>query len=224
MRILVVEDEPNLNEVITKRLKSENYAVDCCFDGITAEEFLAVAQYDVVVLDVMLPNKDGLSVLEDMRRKNDNTPVLLLTAKAGVDDRIRGLDIGADDYLIKPFAFGELLARLRSLTRRPVGSANNVYELAGLIVDTDAHTVSRDGISISLSSKEFAILENLIQNKGIVLSREKIEQNAWDFSFEGGSNVVDVYIRYLRKKVDDGYPIKLIHTVRGTGYVLKVEE
>lgn len=224
MRILVVEDEPNLNEVISKKLKSENYAVDSCFDGAAAEEYLAMAAYDIVVLDIMLPQKNGLSVLADMRGKGDKTPVLLLTAKSGIEDRIKGLDTGADDYLVKPFAFGELMARLRALTRRPVGNINNVYEIADLIVDTDARTTTRDGKAISLSSKEFAVLENLIRNKGIVLSREKIEQNAWDFSFEGGSNVVDVYIRYLRKKIDDDFPVKLIHTIRGAGYVLKVEE
>lgn len=224
MRILVVEDEPNLNGVIAKKLKTENYAVDSCFDGIAAEEYLAATDYDIVVLDIMLPGKNGLSVLADMRGKGDKTPVLLLTAKDGIEDRIRGLDAGADDYLVKPFAFGEMMARLRALTRRPVGHINNVYELADLVVDTDARTTTRDGKSISLSSKEFAVLENLIRNKGIVLSREKIEQNAWDFSFEGGSNVVDVYIRYLRKKIDDDFPVKLIHTVRGSGYVLKVEE
>jgi two-component system, OmpR family, copper resistance phosphate regulon response regulator CusR len=224
MRILVVEDEPNLNGVIVKKLKTQNYAVDSCLDGIAAEEHLAAADYDVVVLDIMLPRKNGLTVLADMRSKGDKTPVLLLTAKDGIEDRIKGLDAGADDYLVKPFAFGEMMARLRALTRRPVGHINNVYEFAGLVVDTDARTTTRDGKSIPLSSKEFAVLENLIRNKGIVLSRERIEQNAWDFSYEGGSNVVDVYIRYLRKKIDDDFPVKLIHTVRGSGYVLKVEE
>lgn len=224
MRILIVEDEPNLNEVLAKKLKSENYAVDCCFDGLQAMDFLDAACYDLVILDLMLPKKNGLSVLSELRTKGDSTPVLLLTARDSVDDRIKGLDAGADDYLVKPFAFGELMARLRALTRRPAGQATNQYELADLVVDTDTRTAVRAGKAIALSYKEFAVLENLIRNKGIVLTRDKIEQNAWDFSFEGGSNVVDVYISYLRKKIDGDFSVKLIHTIRGAGYVMRVEE
>jgi two-component system copper resistance phosphate regulon response regulator CusR len=224
VRILIVEDEPNLNEVLAKKLKSENYAVDCCFDGLQAMDYLDAASYDIVVLDIMLPKKDGISVLSDLRSKGDSTPVLILTAKNSIDERIKGLDTGADDYLTKPFAFGELMARLRALTRRPAGQATNQYELADLVVDTDTRTAVRAGKTISLSHKEFAVLENLMRNKGVVLTRDKIEQNAWDFSFEGGSNVVDVYISYLRKKIDDDFPIKLIHTIRGAGYVMRVDE
>jgi len=224
VRILVVEDEPNLNEVIVKKLKSENYAVDSCFDGVQALDYLGSVNYDIVILDILLPKKDGTSVLIDMRAIGNKTPVLLLTAKDSINDRIMGLDLGADDYLTKPFAFGELMARLRAITRRPAGNTTNKYEIADLLVDTDTHTAVRAGKNILLSSKEFSVLENLIRNKGIVLTREKIEQNAWDFSFEGGSNVVDVYISYLRKKIDGDNPVKLIHTIRGAGYVLRVEE
>jgi two-component system copper resistance phosphate regulon response regulator CusR len=224
VRILVVEDERNLNQVLCKKLKLENYAVDCCFDGLEALDYLTTADYDVIVLDIMMPQKDGYSVLSEMRAKGYKTPVLLLTAKDSIDDRIKGLDLGADDYLTKPFSFGELMARLRALTRRPVGQTTNRYEFEDLVVDTDTRTATRGGENISLSHKEFAVLENLIRNKEVVLTRDQIEQNAWDISFEGGSNVVDVYIRFLRKKIDDEFPVKLIHTVRGTGYVMRVEE
>jgi two-component system copper resistance phosphate regulon response regulator CusR len=224
MRVLIVEDERNLNEVLGKQLKQENYLVDSCFDGVQALDYLSAADYDAVILDIMLPLMDGYSVLKEMRSMGIKTPVLFLTAKDSIDDRIKGLNLGADDYLTKPFAFGELLARLRVITRRPIGQISNRYELADLIVDAGDRTVTRAGKNIPLSHKEFAVLENLIRNKGIVLTRDKIEQNAWDFSFEGGSNVVDVYIRYLRKKIDQDFPVKLIHTVRGTGYVMRVEE
>jgi len=224
MRILVVEDERNLNEVLGKQLKQESHSVDCCFDGIQALEYIGAAEYDVIILDVMMPHLNGYEVLKEMRNMDDKTPVLFLTAKDSIEDRIKGLNLGADDYLTKPFAFGELVARLHAITRRPSGQITNRYEIADLIVDGDNRTVTRAGKNISLSHKEFAVLENLIRNKGIVLTRDKIEQNAWDFSFEGGSNVVDVYIRYLRKKIDEDFPVKLIHTVRGTGYVMRVEE
>jgi two-component system copper resistance phosphate regulon response regulator CusR len=224
MRVLIVEDERNLNEVLGKQLKQENYFVDSCFDGVQALDYLSAADYDAVILDIMLPLMDGYSVLKEMRSMGIKTPVLFLTAKDSIADRIKGLNLGADDYLTKPFAFGELLARLRVITRRPIGQISNRYELADLIVDAGDRTVTRAGKNIPLSHKEFAVLENLIRNKGIVLTRDKIEQNAWDFSFEGGSNVVDVYIRYLRIKIDQDFPVKLIHTVRGTGYVMRVEE
>jgi DNA-binding response OmpR family regulator len=159
-----------------------------------------------------------------MRVNGNKTPVLLLTAKDSIDDRIKGLDFGADDYLTKPFSFGELMARLRAITRRPAGQATNQYEIADLVVNTDTLTAVRGGKNIPLSHKEFVVLENLIRNKGVVLTREKIEENGWDFSFEAGSNVVDVYISYLRKKIDGGFSVKLIHTIRGVGYVMREEE
>lgn len=223
MRILVVEDEKDLNEIITKRLQKEKYTVDSCYNGRDALDYLFAAHYDVVLLDVMLPEMNGLEVVRKMREQQDLTKVLLLTAKDSIEDRVKGLDCGADDYLIKPFAFEELLARIRVMTRRMTNSATNLYQVANLSVDTEKHLVKRGEEVISLSSKEFSLLEYMIRNQGVVLSRAKIEQSLWNFDYEGGSNVIDVYIRYLRKKIDQGYEPKLIHTVRGAGYVLREE-
>lgn len=223
MRILVVEDEVHLNQLLVKTLQENHYAVDSCTDGEEAISYLEAATFDLVLLDIMLPKVDGLQILKHIRKKECATMVILLTAKDSISDRVKGLDYGADDYLVKPFAFDELLARIRALVRRPAGRVSNIYQLEDLVVNIETHQVTRGGKEIALSSKEFAILEYLIRNKGMVLSREQMEQNAWDFSFEGGSNIVDVYIRYLRRKIDDGFRTKLIHTVRGVGYVLKVD-
>ena len=222
MRILVVEDEVNLNDIIVKKLKLEHYGVDSCFDGKEALDYIFSIEYDVIILDIMLPKLDGFEVLKKIRKQNIKTPVLLLTARDGIEDRVQGLDFGADDYLIKPFAFDELLARIRVLLRRNTNNASNVFTIANLTVNCDSHEVSRDKISIKLSTREFTILEYMIRNKEKVLSREKIEQHIWDYNYEGGTNVVDVYIRYLRKKIDDNFSPKLIHTIRGIGYILKV--
>ena len=225
MRILVVEDEKNLNDIIVKKLKKEKYGVDSCFDGEEAIDYIVAAEYDVVILDIMLPKLNGFEVLKSIRSKNIKTPVLLLTAKDGIEDRVQGLDLGAYDYHIKPFAFDELLARIRVLLRRNAVNTNasNIYKIANLTVDIDSRSVFRDDKSIKLSTREFTILEYLIRNKGKVLSRDSIEQHIWDYDHEGGTNVVDVYIRYLRKKIDDGYSPKLIYTIRNIGYVMKVE-
>ena len=221
MRILVVEDEPNLNNVISKRLKKEGYSVDSAFDGETALEYILSIEYNAVVVDLIIPRKNGIEVVREMRARGNVTPVLILTARDSVSDRVAGLDAGADDYLVKPFAFDEFLARIRALFRRNTAFTANVLKVADLEMDMNRRTVSRGGNVIQLSSKEFTILEYLIRNKNVVLSREQIEQNAWDLSFDGGSNIVDVYIRYLRKKIDSGYDKKLIHTVYGSGYILK---
>ncbi|MGF7142240.1 DNA-binding response OmpR family regulator [Anaerotaenia torta] len=221
MRILIAEDERDLNRLILKKLTAEGYGVDACFDGEEALDCLRMAEYDVVILDIMMPKRDGLSVLKHMRAGGDKTPVLFLTARDAVSDRVSGLDAGANDYLVKPFSFEELLARIRVLTRESAGESTNVYTVADLSVDCTRHVVKRAGQEIFLSAKEFSVLEYLIRNKGIVLSREKIENHIWNFDYEGGSNVVDVYIRYLRKKIDDGFDPKLIHTIRGSGYVLR---
>lgn len=223
MRILVVEDEPALNALLTKQLKSAHYSVDCCADGLDAQDYLRGAEYDAIVLDIMLPGQSGLALLRGMRTAGDKTPVLLLTARDSVEDRVAGLDAGADDYLVKPFALDELLARLRVLLRRAAGSVSDVFSVADLTVDCAARTVFRAGRAVSLSSREFDILEYLVRNAGVVLSRDKIGRHIWNYDYEGGSNVVDVYIRYLRKKLDDGFSPKLIHTVRGAGYVLREE-
>ena len=221
MRILIAEDEKSLNNVITKTLTKNGYSVDSCFDGEEALDYLAGAEYDAVILDIMMPKLDGISVLKKFRASGSSTPVLFLTAKDAVSDRVQGLDAGADDYLVKPFSFDELLARIRVLLRRNTGNAENVLRAANLTVDLNARAVFRDSTAIALSSKEFSILEYMVRNQGIVLTREKIEQHIWNYDYEGGSNVIDVYIRYLRRKIDDSYTPKLIHTVRGTGYVLK---
>jgi len=224
MRILVVEDEKDLNRVIVKRLEKEHFSVDFCFDGEEALDYMNCAEYDAIILDIMMPKIDGIQVLKTLRDKKDKTPVLLLTAKDSIKDRVKGLNEGADDYLVKPFAFDELLARLRVMIRRATDHTSNRYTLANLTADCDTRTAFRDGEEIKLSSKEFSVLEYMIKNKGVVLSREKIEQHIWNYDYSGSSNVVDVYIRYLRKKIDDNYSPKLIHTLRGSGYVMREEE
>ena len=224
MRLLVAEDQKDLNDIITKTLTRNHYTVDSCFDGQEALDYLDMAEYDAVILDIMMPKKNGLEVLKSLRASGNAVPVLLLTARDSISDRVTGLDAGADDYLVKPFAFEELLARIRAMLRKREGRAQNRCQAADLTVDLDTRTVMRGNIPITLSSKEFSILEYLITNQGIVLSRDRIEQHIWNYDYEGGSNVVDVYIRYLRKKIDDGFEPKLIHTVRGTGYVLRVPE
>ena len=223
MRVLVVEDERDLNRILVKTLAAEGYSPDACYDGIEALEYLSGAAYDVVILDVMMPRMDGMEVLHRMRDAGNRTPVILLTAKDTVPDRVRGLDSGADDYIVKPFSFEELLARIRVATRKRTGAATNVFSIADLVVDTASHTVTRGGKTITLSSKEFSLLEYLIRNKGTVLSRENIENNLWNYDYSGGSNVVDVYISYLRRKIDSGFSQKLIQTVWGVGWVLREE-
>ena len=224
MRLLIAEDEKDLNKILTERLKEEHYSVDSCYDGQEALDYLASAEYDAVIMDIMMPVMDGLSALRTMRRKNDSTPVLLLTAKDSIEDRVQGLDAGANDYLVKPFAVGELLARIRVLLRKPAETPKTCYQVADLEVHMDTRQVLRGGKEVKLSGKEFALLRYMIQNEGIVLSRDRLEEHLWNFDYAGGSNVIDVYIRYLRKKIDEGHEPKLIHTVRGAGYVLKKEE
>lgn len=224
MRLLIAEDEKQLNKILTQQLTDSGYTVDSCYDGEDALDHLAAADYDGVILDIMMPKTDGLTVLKTMRQKGLETPVLFLTAKDSVADRVEGLDLGADDYLTKPFAFEELLARVRVLVRKKAGSRTNTYQLADLTLDTLSRQVKRGETEISLSSKEFSILEYMIMNKNVVLSRDTLERHIWNYEYEGSSNMVDVYIRYLRKKIDEGFEPKLIHTVRGAGYVLKVKE
>ena len=223
MRILAVEDERDLLDVTAKRLEAQGYSVDRCTDGQEALDYAESAQYDLILLDIMLPKVDGLSVLRRLREQGNRTPVLLLTARDSIEDRVQGLDGGADDYLTKPFAFEELLARVRVLLRRGTGEAANELALGDLCMDLAAHRVTRAGKEIKLSAKEYAILEYMLLNRGVVLSRERIEEHVWNYDFEGGSNVVDVYMRYLRRKLDDPFEKKLIHTVRGSGYVIREE-
>ena len=221
MRILLAEDEKDMNRVITRRLTWEGYSVDSCFDGEEALDYLGCAEYDAVVLDVMMPRMDGFQVVEVMRKKGDSTPVLFLTARDSLEDKVEGLDLGADDYLVKPFAFEELMARLRVMTRRQNVRQERVYSCGDLTLDSVHHQVARGGVPIELTAKEYALLEYMIRNKGVVLSREQIEENLWNYDNIVGSNVVDVYIRMLRRKIDDPFETKLIQTVRGFGYTLK---
>ena len=223
MRLLIVEDETDLRNILKKRLEKENYSVDACEDGLEAMDYIDMTSYDGVILDIMVPGKDGLEILKEVRQRGDDTPILMLTARDGIEDRVKGLDLGADDYLVKPFAFDELLARIRVMMRRKPVFTSNQLTAADLILDRDTKQVWRAGKEITLSAKEFMVLECLMRNKNVVLSRSQIEQNAWNYDFEGGSNVIDVYIRYLRKKIDEGFDLKLIQTVRGAGYVLREE-
>ena len=223
MQILLAEDERDLNNIITQKLTADGYSVDRCFDGEEAIDILSYTEFDAVILDIMMPKADGFAVLNALRSMGRTTPVMFLTAKDAISDRVRGLDSGANDYLVKPFSFEELSARLRAMTRTSFGVASNVLRVADLSMDCTARTVTRGGAEIRLSAKEYAMLEYLMYNQGRVLSREMIEDHVWNFDYEGGTNVVDVYISYLRKKIDDGYDKKLIHTVRGRGFVLKEE-
>ena len=221
MRILVCEDQKDLNKIITKHLTAEGYSADSCYDGQEALDFMDMADYDAVILDVMMPKKDGFAVLREMRSVKNATPVLFLTARDSIEDRVRGLDLGGNDYLIKPFSFDELLARIRAMTRKTAGNASNIFTAADLTLDVSSRSCRRGEKDIALSAKEFSLLEYLMRNKGRVLTRDMIENNLWNYEYEGGTNAVDVYIRYLRKKMDDDIEPKLIHTVRGSGYVLR---
>lgn len=224
MRILIAEDEKSLNRIIAKQLKASGYSVDCAFNGEEAYDLISMTDYDAAVFDVMMPKIDGFSLLIKIRSEGNNLPVLFLTARDSIEDRVEGLDIGADDYLVKPFAFEELLARIRVLIRKNSVSNSNIITVADLSVDISTRKVRRGDKDISLSAKEYELLQYLAVNNGIVLSREKIEDHIWNYDYEGGTNVVDVYIRYLRKKIDEGHDEKLIHTVRGMGYVLREEK
>ena len=221
MRILVVEDEKNLNRIITEAMEDEGYSVDSCFNGADALDYALTAVYDVVILDIMLPKMDGLELVRRLRRGGNHTPVLFLTARDSVADRVEGLESGGDYYLTKPFDFQELIAVVHVMTRKYTGNRSNVYTVGDLTIDTSARTATRAGKSIDLTQKEFALLEYMVRNRGVVLSREMIENNLWNYEYEGGTNVVDVYVGYLRKKMDTGFSKKLIHTVWGTGWVLR---
>lgn len=221
MRILIVEDEPKLTRVLCRGLQQEGYAVDTAADGRDGLHMAVENPYDAVVLDIMLPVIDGFEVCRTMRARNSWAPVLMLTARDEVSDRVRGLDAGADDYLAKPFAFDELLARLRSLTRRGVAERPAIAEVGPLWLDPARHRVEHSGTPIELSPKEFALLEFFLRHPGEVLTRTRILEHVWDYSYDGGSNVVDVYVRYLRSKLPEPNDASLIRTIRGVGYMLQ---
>jgi len=222
MRILVIEDEKKVSAFIKRGLEQESYAVDVVGDGIEGMHYAEMNQYDVIVLDIMLPKKSGLETLKEIKAAGIKAPVLLLTARDTVDDRVKGLDLGADDYLTKPFAFEELLARIRVLMRRG-GWGSPVLKFAGLSLDPASRKAKRGDMEVELTVKEYALLEYLLRNPNRVLTRTLIAEHVWDQSFDSETNVVDVYINHLRTKIDKDFPVKLIHTVRGVGYVLKEE-
>lgn len=218
MKVLVVEDEKDLNSVISRHLKKSGYAVDSAFDGSEALDFIASARYDAIVLDVMMPIMNGHEFLQKFRAKKISTPVLILTAKDDIDDIVSGLDMGADDYLVKPFDFRELLARVRTLIRRSNAVISSVILIDDIAIDTAKKAIVKDGAQIELTAKEYEILELLAQNRGKILSREQISQSVWDFNYTGGSNVIDVLIKNIRKKLENS---EIIETKRGLGYVIK---
>jgi heavy metal response regulator len=218
MRVLLVEDEARIADFVSKGLSEDGYAVDVAHDGEEALDWVDVAEFDVVILDVMLPVRDGIEVCRELRRRGVQTPVLMLTARDAVEDRVRGLDSGADDYLVKPFAFAELLARLRALARRERSALGTRLEVGDLILDTTTREVSRRGQFMTLTSREYALLEYLMRHPNQVLTRTTIADHVWNYDFDNATNVIDVHIRNLRRKIDDPFPDKLIRTVRGAGY------
>lgn len=221
MRILVVEDELKMARAVRRGLEGEGYAVDVAKDGDEAVWSATEHEYDAIILDVMLPGRDGFAVCEELRSRGRWAPVLMLTARGSIEDRVRGLDVGADDYLVKPFAFGELLARLRALMRRGPAERPATLVAGDVELDPATHSVRRAGRQVDLSPREFALLEFLMRNPGQALSRSQILDHVWDYSYDGGSNVIDVYVGYLRKKLEKPFGSQIIRAVRGVGYVLE---
>jgi DNA-binding response OmpR family regulator len=222
MRILLVEDDARVASFIRKGLEEERYGVDLAEDGETGLAMALGGEYDLVILDIMLPHRDGMSVLAEVRRRHLDTPVLMLTAKDAIEDRVAGLNAGCDDYLPKPFAFAELLARTRALLRRRAGEKTVVLRAGDLLLDPIAHRVTRAGRLIELTSREYSLLQYFLERPNQVLTRTMIVEHVWGYDFDNFSNVVDVYVNYLRNKVDRGFEPKLIQTVRGVGYLLQV--
>ncbi|MCL4377573.1 MAG: response regulator transcription factor [Actinobacteria bacterium] len=224
MKILIAEDELQILKIVAKRLKEEGFIVDTAKDGKICLYLIKAYEYDCIVLDIMLPVIDGISILKSLRAKKINTPVLLLTAKNSISDKVKGLDMGADDYLTKPFSLDELVARVRALLRRESQKIVNELKIADLSLDLITREVRRNGKLISLTSKEYALLEYLLKNKERTLTKTQIAENIWNYDFEYDSNIVEVYIKYLRRKIDENFKEKLIHNIRGIGYVLKVKK
>lgn len=224
MKLLIAEDEEDLNRIITKKLQSEGYAVDSCYDGEEALERLLYVDYDAAVLDIAMPVMDGMETVRRLRRSGKATPVIFLTARDTVPDKVEGLDAGANDYVVKPFSFDELLARIRAVMRTAAGNSSDVYQLDNLSLNARSQMVVREGRVIELTGKEYRLLEYLLVNKNQILSRERILNHVWGYDFDGTANVVDVYMNYLRRKIQSEGQKKLIHTVRGLGYVMRIEE
>ena len=221
MKLLIAEDDADLNEIIVKKLRAEGFEVDFCFDGEAAVEKMLYADYDAAVLDIMMPRMDGIEAVRMLRAKGNATPVLFLTARDSIADKVEGLNIGASDYVVKPFSFDELIARIRAVTRTAAGAPSALLSLADLTLDLNSHIVRRGGSEITLTGREYALLEYMMINRGMILSRDRIVSHVWGYAYEGGANIVDVYMNYLRKKIDEGHAVKLIHTARGIGYVLR---
>ena len=221
MRILVVEDEKKVARFIQQGLEEEHYTVDVAYDGEEGEALSSNGIYDLLILDVMLPKKSGIELTRSLRASSDPVPILMLTARASTEEKVEGLDSGADDYLTKPFAFAELLARVRSLLRRGATEKTTSLMIADLELDTVSHKARRAGRNIELTVKEYALLEFLMRYRDRVLSRTIISEHIWDYNFDTGTNLIDVYVNHLRNKVDSGFDTRLIHTVRGVGYVMK---
>jgi DNA-binding response OmpR family regulator len=223
MRILLVEDEVKVGSFIRKALEEESYAVDLCSNGLQAVELAQTGDYDLIILDLMLPGLSGLAVLTQLRTARVKTPVLILTARSRTDEKVKGLDAGADDYLTKPFAIEELLARVRALIRRGSGESPAILQLDDLVLNPVTREVTRAKQRIDLTSKEYALLEYFMRNVGRVLTRAMIAEHVWNLDFDTFTNVIDVYVNYLRNKIDRGHPRKLIHTIRGSGYTMRVD-
>jgi len=222
MRILVVEDDLQLADVIKRGLLEQGYSVDNAYDGEEGQYMAEKVPYDLIILDIMLPKKDGIAVCRELRTRRVNTPILMLTARDSIEDKVKGLDSGADDYQVKPFAFIELLARTRALLRRETLPKTGKLEHGGLVMDTLSREVWRGSRKIELTTKEYAILEFFMRRPNVVITRRMLEENAWDYEFDGLSNIIDVYIRRLRRKIDEGETESLIQTVRGAGYRLRI--
>jgi DNA-binding response OmpR family regulator len=220
MRILIIEDQKKLVSYLKKGLENKSYSVDFSYDGESGEKMALYGEHDLIILDLLLPKRDGLEVCKNLRKNNLHTPILMLTAKDSINDKIMGLDVGADDYLIKPFAFGELLARIRALLRRPAKKDPEILKGQDILMDNSLYTVKKQSKILNLTFKEYSVLEYLLKNKGIVLNREQIIDHCWDFAYDSFSNIVDVYIKRLRRKMDDKNE-KYIQTIRGIGYRFK---
>ena len=221
MKILLAEDEVDLNNVVTRYLKKNGYSVDSVLDGEEALDYLEYGEYDLVILDIMMPKVDGFEVIKKLRDKGNHTSVLMLTARDSADDKVKGLDLGADDYIVKPFDFNELMARIRAVVRRKYGNSSNRLVIGDLILDTSEKSVTRAGKQIELTGKEYEVLEYLMQSKNRILSRDQIKEHVWDFDYEGDSNIIDVLIKNIRKKIDIEDGKQIIYTKRGLGYVIK---
>jgi len=224
MRILLIEDDTNIASALIKGLQAESFAVDIAKDGIEGEYFASINSYDLIILDILLPKQDGWVTCQNLRKNKILTPIIMLTALDDVNDKIKGLNIGADDYLPKPFHFGELLARIRSLTRRGTEIKSTMLDLFGVRLDLNTHKVKRGDREITLSAKEFALLELFMMNPNKILSREVISEHLWDMNFDPRSNVIESFIKFLRQKIDKGFSTQLIHTVRGSGYIFSERE